>query len=333
MVRACGRLDHSHPTRSVLTERHIVISNRMPTRRTQGLAASLLLATALTPALAACGSDKPTPEVTNPRVTFTSSTPLPSTTSSPSEVTTRDVTASTKAPSTVTGSTSMSAGPQASEGSSSSSKPSSSSSSSSKKSSKSSSSSSSSSLSKKSSTTQNSPSSSQSSKHTKRNPSVSTSMVKKGSTTKHGTGRAVRIDVPSIGLHHRLDVIGTNGGVVSPDAYQLGVYRGYGRVNPGDNGISVIAGHVTYYGPDVLYRLSSLRQGSRFTITYANGGTRTFVTTSPPTSIDKDALQKNQRVWGQSSTPVVAFVTCDSGSRWENARHRANNLVVWAKPA
>lgn len=158
-------------------------------------------------------------------------------------------------------------------------------------------------------------------------------MPAEGSPSRRGSGQAVRIDIPRIDIHHSLTTIGTTGGTLSPAPYELGIYRGNGRVNPGDNGISVIAGHVTYNGPDVLYRLSRLPRGSRFTITYANGGTKNFVTTSSPISIDKNTLQYDQRIWGNSSTPSIAIITCDANSGWSNARHHKNNLVVWAKPA
>lgn len=146
------------------------------------------------------------------------------------------------------------------------------------------------------------------------------------------SGKAVRIDIPKIDLHHSITPLSERGSTLEPKMYEIGMFRGYGRVNPGDPGVALLAGHVTYNGPDVFYRLHRLRQNDVYTITYANGGVRRFVVTTQPESIDKDALQHDQRLWGGSKDPVVALVTCDASSGWVNSQHHSNNVVVWSKP-
>ncbi|MFK0647458.1 class F sortase [Dermacoccus sp. BD5] len=143
---------------------------------------------------------------------------------------------------------------------------------------------------------------------------------------------AVNISIPSIGLDHSIVPGGLNGGVLNPPSGVIQQFTGYGRVTPGKPGISVLAGHVTYNGPDVFYKLSSAPVGGRVTISYADGTHKDFVITSKA-SVDKNALQNDSRVWGASAAPVLALVTCDSSSGWVNAQHHTNNFVVWASPA
>nr|WP_243755093.1 class F sortase [Dermacoccus sp. NHGro5] len=143
---------------------------------------------------------------------------------------------------------------------------------------------------------------------------------------------AVNISIPSIGLDHSIVPGGLNGGVLNPPSGVIQQFTGYGRVTPGKPGISVLAGHVTYNGPDVFYELSRAPVGGRVTISYADGTHKDFVIASKA-SIDKNALQNDSRVWGASAAPVLALVTCDSSSGWANAQHHTNNFVVWASPA
>ena len=125
--------------------------------------------------------------------------------------------------------------------------------------------------------------------------------------------------------------MGLTNGVLNPPSGVIQQFTGYSRVTPGRPGIAVLAGHVTLNGPDVFYRLSSVPVGARITISYSDGSHREFVVTNKA-SVDKQALQNDPRVWGASSTPTVALVTCDAASGWANAQHHTNNYVVWARP-
>ena len=120
--------------------------------------------------------------------------------------------------------------------------------------------------------------------------------------------------------------------MLNPPGGVIQQFTGYGRVSPGKPGIAVLAGHVTLNGPDVFYALGRTPVGGEVTISYADGTHKKFVVTNKA-SIDKRALQNDMRVWGSTSTPVMALVTCDASSGWVNARHHANNFVVWARPA
>lgn len=100
---------------------------------------------------------------------------------------------------------------------------------------------------------------------------------------------------------------------------------------PGQDGISVIAGHVTYDGPDNFYNLRFARIGSRVSVLCANGKTVNLRVTHTE-SIPKTELTTDQRVWGGSATPVVTLVTCDLNSPMVSGHH-LNNFVVWTKPA
>ncbi|NNG38220.1 class F sortase [Flexivirga sp. ID2601S] len=100
---------------------------------------------------------------------------------------------------------------------------------------------------------------------------------------------------------------------------------------PGQNGIAVIAGHVTYDGPDNFYNLRNVGVGSAVSVTCTNGKTVDLRVTGKE-SVPKTKLTTDQRVWGGSATPVVTLVTCDNTSRMING-HYLNNYVVWTRPA
>ena len=100
---------------------------------------------------------------------------------------------------------------------------------------------------------------------------------------------------------------------------------------PGQRGISVIAGHVTYDGPDNFYNLRNVRVGTAVTVLCANDKAVNLTVTHVE-SVPKNELTTDQRVWGGSSTPVVVLVTCDINSPMVGGHH-LNNFVVWTKPA
>lgn len=140
----------------------------------------------------------------------------------------------------------------------------------------------------------------------------------------------VSISIPSIGVNHSITIGYSSATTIAPQAGTIESFLGYGRVLPGQPGTSVLLGHVTYYGPDVFYRLNQLSNGSRFSITYADGSTKNFVVTGKQ-SIDKDSLTNNQRLWGNGGGTTVALVSCDKYSAWQG-RHHENNFIVWASP-
>lgn len=153
----------------------------------------------------------------------------------------------------------------------------------------------------------------------------------RGSNTK-ASEVPVSISVPSIGLHHSIHLTSRHGSSFQPAPGQIDQFLGFERVLAGQKGVSILAGHVTYYGADVFYNLGRMKAGTTYTIRYADGSKRVF-RVQRVESINKYQLEHDQRLWGNSTSPVVALVTCDSNSGWANARHHLNNLVVWSVPA
>ena len=139
------------------------------------------------------------------------------------------------------------------------------------------------------------------------------------------------LTVPSIGItDERVVAMGTNAqGQIYPPAHTTMWYNR--SAQPGQDGIAVIAGHVTYDGPDNFYNLRNVSVGTRVTVVCANNKAVNLTVTHME-SIPKTKLTTDQRVWGGSSTPVVTLVTCDIDSPMINGHH-LNNFVVWTKPA
>lgn len=138
------------------------------------------------------------------------------------------------------------------------------------------------------------------------------------------------LTVSSVGINEKVLAMGTNAqGQIYPPAHTTMWYDK--STQPGQNGISVIAGHVTYDGPDNFYHLRNTAIGASVVVSCSNGKVVNLVVTGEQ-SIPKTQLTTDQRVWGGSSTPVVTLITCDIDSPMINGHH-LNNYVVWTKPA
>lgn len=137
------------------------------------------------------------------------------------------------------------------------------------------------------------------------------------------------LKMPTIGFDKPLQALGVNrDGEINPPR---GVVQWYDKsVSPGQTGISVIAGHVYYRGPDVFSDLDELSVGDVVSVKYGDGSTRKFRVYDTE-SVGKRQLRTDKRVWGGSDKPVLALITCDSGSRVVGDHH-VDNLVVWAAP-
>ena len=158
----------------------------------------------------------------------------------------------------------------------------------------------------------------------------STTPASSATATKGGGSVPVSLQIPSIGLKQKLTGMGlSEQGTISPPP---GVTQWYNAtVSPGKTGISVIAGHVTWDGnPDVFEKLGDVKVGDTIVIGYADGSRKTFKAKREK-SVNKDELQHDQTVWGTSSTPVLALITCDAASPVKGVHH-TNNYVVWAAP-
>lgn len=146
-----------------------------------------------------------------------------------------------------------------------------------------------------------------------------------------GTGCVpTRVDVPSVGISEPIVAMGTNsqGQIYPPPRTTMWYDK---SPQPGANGVAVVAGHVTYDGPDDFYELDRVKNGASVTVRCSNGRVLSWKV-SEKQSVLKTALQTDQRVWGGSSTPVVALITCDRASKVVNGHH-LNNYVVWVRPA
>jgi LPXTG-site transpeptidase (sortase) family protein len=149
------------------------------------------------------------------------------------------------------------------------------------------------------------------------------------SSTKAAPEKPASLKMPSIGFERAVTAMGVNkDGEINPPA---GVVQWYDKsVVPGEKGISVIAGHVEYNGPDVFHKLDQLDKGDIVTVSYGDGSTKRFKVYAEE-GVNKKKLQTDGRVWGSSKTPVLALITCDGQSRVVN-QHHVDNYVVWAKP-
>ena len=139
-----------------------------------------------------------------------------------------------------------------------------------------------------------------------------------------------RVDVPSVGISEPIVAMGTNSqGQIYPPAKTTMWYNK--SPQPGQNGVAVVAGHVTYDGPDDFYELDRVAMGASVVVTCSNGRSLRWKVTAKQ-SVVKTDLQTDQRVWGGSDSPVVALITCDRSSKMV-ANHYLNNYVVWVRPA
>lgn len=139
-----------------------------------------------------------------------------------------------------------------------------------------------------------------------------------------------RLEFPSLGFDQPVRALGLNDGAINPPPHVVQWYTGSPK--PGSTGISVIAGHVAPYGgkDGIFAQLPQLSAGDKVTIGYASGGERTFQVYAKE-AVGKKELQRDARVWGKSSTPIVALITCDDEAASVNG-HSVRNYVVWAKP-
>lgn len=100
---------------------------------------------------------------------------------------------------------------------------------------------------------------------------------------------------------------------------------------PGEPGISVIAAHVLYNSqPDNFYNLVNSRAGDPVELTYSDGTVVEYKVTRTKAS-NKEDLQRDPEVWGDSDKPVLALITCDPASP-VSGQHHEDNYVVFAEP-
>lgn len=114
---------------------------------------------------------------------------------------------------------------------------------------------------------------------------------------------------------------------VPSDPDTVGWYTG--RARPGEDGPTVLAGHVdSRSGPAVFFRLGELRPNDLVHVAYDDGYVATFVLRGGE-QVDKDAFPTD-RVYGETSAPTIRLVTCD-GDFDRTAGHYEDNLILYGE--
>lgn len=137
-----------------------------------------------------------------------------------------------------------------------------------------------------------------------------------------------RVEIPAIDVSTSLVSLGLNDDrtmEVPTDFAAAGWYR-YGPT-PGEDGPSVIAGHVdSHTGPAVFYRLTELQPGDEVQVDGAEGPT-TFVVDRVEQH-PKDAFP-HEEVYGDTPGPQLRLITC-GGVFDEAQRAHRDNIIVYA---
>jgi sortase (surface protein transpeptidase) len=135
----------------------------------------------------------------------------------------------------------------------------------------------------------------------------------------------VKLEVPSLSIS--ADVtgvgIGANREMVVPDDYNtVGWYR-YGP-RPGDEGSSVIAGHLDdAFGRSVFFDLQYIDIGEYVHITMDDGEVRSFQVTA---TVSYDSQNLPREIFTREGRPQLALLTC--GGKWDSSAGRYTETVV-----
>jgi hypothetical protein len=149
-----------------------------------------------------------------------------------------------------------------------------------------------------------------------------------------------RVVVPPVSI--RIDAIGidapvspagvdpaTGGMAVPPDGGVIGWYQ-YGP-SPGEDGASVLAGHVDYAGlPGLFFALRTVEPGAVIVVRDAGGAERPFVVQGRA-EIAKADLPVAE-LFTRDGPPALVLVTC-GGEYDRSSRSYESNVVVYATPA
>jgi sortase (surface protein transpeptidase) len=140
-----------------------------------------------------------------------------------------------------------------------------------------------------------------------------------------------QIEIPAIGVRAPIMHVGQNsdGTVRVPplDNHNLAAWYD-GSVMPGQDGSSVILGHVdTYQGPSVFYYIKNLRRGDAIDVVRADGSTAVFTVIGV-----EEAAKSNfptDDVYDNVSYPALRLITC--GGPFDSALGSyLDNIVVYA---
>lgn len=141
----------------------------------------------------------------------------------------------------------------------------------------------------------------------------------------------VRIEIAKLAVDAPVMRLGLNkdGTVQVPplDNHDLaGWYTG--SVTPGQDGSSVILGHVdSYTGGSVFFFIKNLKPGDRVTVTRADGSTAAFVVDGVQ-KVDKVAFPSSA-VYGNTAYPSLRLITCGGPFDAATGEYQ-DNIVVYA---
>jgi hypothetical protein len=138
----------------------------------------------------------------------------------------------------------------------------------------------------------------------------------------------VTVSIPRIGVRSRLVELGLedDGTMDVPGPSVAGWFSG--GPSPGALGPAVIAGHVTWDGPAVFYRLRTMRRGDQVAVTREDGRTAVF-TVSRVARYPKSQFP-SRAVYGAIDHAGLRLITC--AGKYDAASSRySDNVVVFAK--
>jgi hypothetical protein len=144
--------------------------------------------------------------------------------------------------------------------------------------------------------------------------------------------KPVSIDIPSIGVHSTLQVLGLNAdGTVEVPSGALFDVAGWYRYSPtpGSLGPAVILGHIDsgHYGASVFFKLGKLTPGDRVKVTRHDGVVAVFEVTGVR-QFPKDHFP-TRLVYGDTKNAALRLITC-GGAFNDATGHYLDNVVVFA---
>jgi sortase (surface protein transpeptidase) len=140
-----------------------------------------------------------------------------------------------------------------------------------------------------------------------------------------------RIEIPAIGVDAPIMLVGQNGdGTVQVpplDNHNLAAW--YDKsVTPGQDGSSVILGHVdTYQGPSVFYNIKNLHRGDVIDVVRADGSTAVFSVIGVEQAAKSDFPTAD--VYDNVSYPALRLITCGGPFDPDRGSY-LDNIVVYA---
>jgi hypothetical protein len=162
--------------------------------------------------------------------------------------------------------------------------------------------------------------------------STSTPVLTKPSSTPVGlpASAPVRIIIPAIEVNAPVVGVGDPGGVVGVPPLSDHNLAGWfaGSVTPGQNGPSLIDGHVdSVTGPSVFFSIKNLRPGDVIKVVQKDGSTVQFRVTWLQ-SVSKTIFPW-KAVLGPTGYPALRLVTCGGPFDYLTG-HYVDNIIVYA---